>query len=160
MSVIFDALKKVEDIGSNNKDKNNVGQTSIIEKATNKTLKSQKAVRVNKKIFIYIAVILGLSLFFFNSIKKTVKEIVFDGKNKDFVSKDYTFAPEPEKKYAKGKLVLEGIIYDQNFPMAIINGAVLKVGEKIDQFQVLSITKNTVQLINDQTSKQIELIFK
>ena len=64
-----------------------------------------------------------------------------------------------EKKYAPGKLVLEGIIYDKGVPTAIINGKVLKEGDEMSGIKVRKINKNSVCLINLQSNKEETLTF-
>ena len=46
---------------------------------------------------------------------------------------------------AKG-LALNGIVWDENFPLAMINDQVLGVGEKIDNRQIKKITRTEVTL--------------
>jgi len=161
MSVIFNALKKAEDSGSgDNDDKKNLNQSSIIEKAAKKTIKSRRKFNINKKIVIFGILILGLAFLFFNTAKKTIQEAIFNPKSNKQTSKRYVSSQEPAKKYSGGKLMLEGIIFDDSLPVAIINGEVIKAGEKIDEFEVLRITENNVFLIDGKSNEEIELTFK
>lgn len=63
---------------------------------------------------------------------------------------------EPEEN--KKDLSLEGIIYDENgISYAIVNGEVVNVGDKIDDYQVLKIEKNKVIFIKEAQTTEIEL---
>lgn len=65
--------------------------------------------------------------------------------------------PEPAENN-KQELILEGIIYDKNgISYAIINGSVIKTGEKTGDFQVLKIDKNKVIFIKDGQLSEFKL---
>jgi len=56
------------------------------------------------------------------------------------------------------ELNLEGIIYDpQGISYAIVNGAVVKTGDPINDFVVLKIEKNLVAFIKDNQVRVLEL---
>lgn len=55
-------------------------------------------------------------------------------------------------------LSLEGIIYDKNgISYAVVNGAVLKTGDKIGDYRVLRIEERKVAFIRDGQTQEIEL---
>ena len=55
-----------------------------------------------------------------------------------------------------GEYVLEGVIYSSD-PTAVINGKVLKAGEKIDNFVVQEITAQSVQLLKTDDNSSVTL---
>ena len=58
----------------------------------------------------------------------------------------------------KGDLKLEGIIYDENgLSYAIVNGMVAKIGDKIEDNQVLKIQKNKIIFIKDGSIFELRL---
>lgn len=55
-------------------------------------------------------------------------------------------------------LALEGIIYDKSgLSYAIVNGAVVKIGDSIGEYQVLRIEKHRVVFVKDGQPQTIEL---
>jgi hypothetical protein len=59
---------------------------------------------------------------------------------------------------SKKGLLLEGIIYDKNsLSYAIVNGTVVRVGEKVEDYQVLKIEKNKVLFIKKGQITEIQL---
>lgn len=55
-------------------------------------------------------------------------------------------------------LSLEGIIYDKGgLSYAIVNGAVVKIGDSVGEFQVLKIEKNRVTFAKEGQAQTIEL---
>ena len=57
-----------------------------------------------------------------------------------------------------GGLVLEGIIYDKiSLSYAIVNGLVVKVGDFVDNYQVLKIEENKVVFIKEGQPFEVEL---
>jgi len=59
---------------------------------------------------------------------------------------------------AKKGLMLEGIIYDKNsLSYAIVNGTIVRVGEKVEDYQVLKIEKNKVLFIKKGQITEIQL---
>ena len=71
-------------------------------------------------------------------IKKAVEEIKPKGLSKKKVYKGY---------------VLEGIMYDQDDPSAIINGRVIRKNDSIDDLVVADITQDGVDLSDNQTKE-------
>jgi hypothetical protein len=63
-----------------------------------------------------------------------------------------------EKEETAGDLVLEGIIYDERgLSYAIVNTKVVKIGDTVDNYQVLKIEKNRVIFIKDGQPMEVEL---
>ncbi|MBU4346535.1 MAG: general secretion pathway protein GspB [Candidatus Omnitrophica bacterium] len=55
-------------------------------------------------------------------------------------------------------LLLEGIIYDKGgLSYAIVNGAVVKIGDKINEYQLLKIEEDKVAFIKDGQTLELEL---
>ncbi len=62
------------------------------------------------------------------------------------------FVPEETSVEIKAKLILNGIMWDEKKPLAIIDNEVLGIGGKIDEYTVKDIKKDSVTLndgIND-----------
>ena len=63
-----------------------------------------------------------------------------------------------EQEEGAGGLLLEGIIYDDySISFAIVNGEVVRVGDKIGDHQVLKIEKNKVLFIKEGEITEMEL---
>ena len=63
---------------------------------------------------------------------------------------------DTEKK--SSDLSLEGIIFDKNgISFALVNGAVVRIGDTIDTYQVLKIEKNKVIFIRDGQLRELDL---
>ena len=56
-----------------------------------------------------------------------------------------------------GQYILEGIVYDQKAPFAVINGQQVRPSDKIDLFLVESISEDKVKLINTEDETVLEL---
>lgn len=57
------------------------------------------------------------------------------------------------------KYILEGIIYEQKNPLAVINGKLLAPGDRIGSAKVVSITEKIVELIDSEENKGYKLTF-
>lgn len=63
-----------------------------------------------------------------------------------------------EREETTGDLFLEGIIYDEHgVSYAIVNSKVVKIGDLVDDYQVLKIEKEKVIFIKDDEPVEIEL---
>lgn len=63
-----------------------------------------------------------------------------------------------EAEEQNSSLALEGIIYDPSgYSYAIVNGTVVKIGDKIADYEVLKIEKNKVVLIKEGQVYGVEL---
>jgi hypothetical protein len=63
--------------------------------------------------------------------------------------------PAPRKVF--NTYVLEGIIYDDKGPIAVINGQVLHMGEKIDTLELKKVEAKSVELIDAQDNSTVSL---
>ena len=90
------------------------------------------------------------------------EEFVYDAKNKrdpfiPLVTSDGRLLKLEQEEGTQG-LLLEGIIYDdKGISCAIVNGEVVRVGDKAGGFQVLKIQKDKVVFIKDGQPTEIEL---
>jgi hypothetical protein len=139
MSIIYQALKKVEDKGKirlSNKDR-------------------------KKKLFIFLLPTISFSLFIvLGSLYFKKKNISLQISSKGELNLDRKKStPLPSKKYPPNNYILEGIIYDEKTPLAIINGKVLGKQERIDDLELISITPNSVELLNLNDKTKITLTF-
>jgi hypothetical protein len=68
-------------------------------------------------------------------------------------------SPPPPEEGGSADYMLEGIIYDSESPLAIINGKIFKKQDKIDDWQVIDITPTAVELRNlkDNTTFSLKL---
>ena len=63
-----------------------------------------------------------------------------------------------KSRSVSGGLELEGIIYDKiSMSFAIVNGAVVKIGDIVDGYQVLKIEEKKVVFIKDGQPFEVEL---
>ena len=63
-----------------------------------------------------------------------------------------------EQQEGSAGLLVEGIIYDKNgLSYAIVNGEVVKIGDKINDYQVLKIEENKVIFIKEGETQEVEL---
>lgn len=65
--------------------------------------------------------------------------------------------PSPQVVATYPLYTLEGIVYDEAAPFAIINGKMLKKADKIDDFEVIDITAKTVELLNLKDNTKLTL---
>jgi hypothetical protein len=110
-------------------------------------------------------IIIGTIILFSISIGYAQKEknaFVYDSKGKrdPFLSlvspEGYLVNVEPFAEVSE--INVEGIIYDpKGSSFAIINSEIVKVGEKIGDFEVLDIKKNKVILLKDAEKFEIDL---
>jgi hypothetical protein len=59
--------------------------------------------------------------------------------------------------YGTGGLILTGIMWDKDNPLAIINDNVVKIGDKLNEFTVSEINEKNVVLEKDGNECRIEL---
>ena len=132
MSIIYDALKKMEDKGIS------LGQESqVIQPAP----ESPAPVPEKKKTLLLAVILLVTFGAFLFTYRKTFKKAVFSKKrmSANAAKKSGIFGfgnAVSSSKSTKPKVysghVLEGVIYDIEDPSAIINGRVLRKSDKID----------------------------
>jgi len=89
-------------------------------------------------------------------------EFIYDSKGKrdpfiPLITPDGRFL-KLEKEEGTLGLLIEGIIYDKSgLSYAIVNGEVVKIGDKINNYSVLKIEKNRVIFIKDGQPIEVEL---
>jgi Na+-transporting methylmalonyl-CoA/oxaloacetate decarboxylase gamma subunit len=174
MSIIYDALKKVEDA----KGSNNSGGVSVQPEPAAAPNKNQaKGDKSNIYVFLVILILLVsfLGTVYVNQIKvpKTSGSAWHKPKPKktNIINQiSNVVFPQPEQKTKKAAVSpqgasgsaaynLEGIIFDNAQPVAIIDGTMLKKGDIIGDFQVSEITATSVELLNtkDNTKRTLSL---
>jgi len=90
------------------------------------------------------------------------EQFIYDAKNKrdpfiPLVTPDGRLLKLDSEEGATG-LLLEGIIYDKyGLSYAIVNGEVIKVGDKLGDYQVFKIEKNKVIFLKEGQPLEIEL---
>jgi len=90
-------------------------------------------------------------------------EFIYNAKNKrnpfiPLITPDGRLLKLEQDENAMNSLSLEGIIYDKNgLSYAVVNGEVIKVGDGINNYQVLRIEKNRVIFIKDGQPLEVEL---
>lgn len=62
-----------------------------------------------------------------------------------------------EKTYAPGYYILEGIIYEDKNSSVIINGMLLKLNERIDNWKVIKVTPTGAELKNIKDNSTLSL---
>ncbi len=63
-----------------------------------------------------------------------------------------------QEKKSGSELELEGIIFDKyGLSYAVVNGAVVKIGDTIDGYQVLKVEEKRVIFIRDGELKEVEI---
>ena len=134
MSIIYDALNKV----------------------VNKHIYNKHSPKSNK-LFIIVGITVLIAVLIFSGVLfKEKVHISRKNRHKRTARRPVKFV---EKKYTSGSFVLEGIIYEKGIPTAIINGKVLKEGDKISGLKVNKIRKDSVQLFDYQDDKEITISF-
>jgi hypothetical protein len=111
----------------------------------------------NKRILFFtlllVAVLSLLSSF-------AQEEFVYDSKGRrnpfiPLVTPDGRLLKLDKEEKAKGELAIEGIIYDKNgMSFAIVNGAVVGVGDYVGDYQVLKIEGSKVIFIKEGQTKE------
>jgi hypothetical protein len=110
------------------------------------------------KILLLVIGILGL----FCHLSFAQEEFTYDAKNKrdpfiPLVTADGRILKLDQEETVSG-LSLEGIIYDKNgLSYAIVNGEIVKIGDKIGGYQVLRIEEKRVIFIKEGQPTQVEL---
>lgn len=168
MSIIFDALKKTE--GQNpdqpeqpkpTTDKNQKAPTPPTGK------KTSKGVDILIKVLAGILLIAALA-FFANSMasqaqKKEVKRKV--NETQSFLRKFFKLnvSRKVTKKGAEGVTInlndfnLQGILFSEEKPIAMINNGAYKIGDKLNQVTIKNIKERSVTLENNGTEAVLQL---
>lgn len=155
MSIIYDALKKAEDKKMADEKKPTPPSP---KKGQNKIIIIVFTVAVIFAVSYKVLPYLKKYIPWPTSFKKEKTKGVSQTKNKSVsqsVSKKETSPtpePLPKKTYPQGSYLLEGIIYGQDTPVAVINGQVLEKDQIFDDIKVIEITPTTVQILNIKTN--------
>jgi len=125
-----------------------------------------KAQILNDKTFVLVFVIWILNLFchldFGICHLYAQEQFVYDAKGKrdpfiPLVTPDGRLLKLEKEETASG-LLLEGIIYDEHgLSYAIVNSEVVRISDKIGDYQVLKIEKNKVIFIKSGQTLEVEL---
>ena len=153
MSIIYDALKKIEK------------KEGVIPQG-----KEPEAGDKRKKGFPWVlilipAIVISASLFILHARKravvkaKDIAEVVLPVAPIPIAQEDYSNTTSGNE-FSPGDYVLEGIIYSREDPVAIINGKIFKVKEKVDDLEVANITPDNVELVNPADNSTISLSLK
>jgi hypothetical protein len=113
----------------------------------------------NKGLVLAAIIVLGWSVFSFAD-----GEFIYDAQGKrdpfiPIITPDGRFQKlEPEEVKVDSALSLEGIIYDKyGISYAIVNGLVVKVGDTVDDYQVLNIEEAKVIFIKEGQITEMDL---
>ncbi|RKY29845.1 MAG: hypothetical protein DRP68_06800 [Candidatus Omnitrophota bacterium] len=138
MSTIYDALKKIE-----------------------KKPFQSSPVKFKKKLVIFLSglgVVCLVSLVVYLKINRS--KLTKDSAKKTTNSKTVISREISQKrKKQKKTYILEGIIYDEKAPLAMINGRMVKEKDKIDNLEVIEISPNSVKLLNLEDKTVLTLSF-
>ena len=151
MSIIYEALKKVEE-------RKDISHPPVAPKVANPEAKKKKQPIPKKKnttLILIFAFFLFLAIFFIdNNLRFRLMSSGPIGESTELskANKTATVPSVTAEKVYNG-YVLEGIMYDEEEPSAIVNGRVIKRNDKIDNFVVTDITQNSVELTDSQTNE-------
>ena len=157
MSIIYEALKKVEQ-DNRGPDKGKIFTPLNVSGKKIKKIKENNY--LGRKFFLslgIIATILTLSLVGISSLENKVKNPALQVKKPAEVSSAQQFEELiPPSKIAEGYF-LEGIVFDDKDPFAIINGRVVAESDTIDNYSVVNIGQDKVELSNLEDNSQLVL---
>lgn len=164
MSIIYDALKKMEAQRKAGKDK----QAPPKDPPDEQDSPAQQAAFLTKfkknRTLKLSGIFIVLLIAFFFTYKDLIvslssptgrRRALLKGK-KILGFQEGPAQIKPKLKVYEGYL-LEGVIYDEQNPSAIINGKVLRKTDKIDDYTVVEISQDSVQLINRNDNKILTL---
>ena len=156
MSIIYEALKKVE----SQKDSPFPERTPV--NINLPIQKKEKKTAPDKKIFtLFLTLLLtaiGAFLLYSNLTKqKEEKKINPAGAYNAQEIKKQAFGGIILKEKPAHGYVLEGIIYDGDASLAIINGKVVKKTDMLGSFRIDKISKDKVEMINTEDNSKVTL---
>jgi len=180
MSIIYEALKKVESSPANS-----VSQLKLKSNTENAPVKPSKKINLTVYALVGLCVIstvfIALSAYFFNrdSQSEAVKsylskkeiekntntqELLTSAIKEDNPVPDKAQSLNPSAKALPkepGTVIysLQGIVYDENSPFAVINGKTVRKSDAIDDYVVIDIAPTIVTLKNSKTDKELSLSF-
>jgi hypothetical protein len=154
MSIIYDALRKVDKKNKNNNKRN--------KKSRNKPVKSRRLLAIILSSIFCILLFTSLIFYFKASNYRSPKFLAKSSvtKSTDKNNQQLQRKPLPPKQYKKGQYLLEGIINDQKVPLAVINGEVLSVGDKIGAIKILEINDKSVKIFDSRKQAESYLNFE
>jgi len=142
MSIIHDALKKAE---------NNTPPAATIP--VKPVIDNHKKINLRPWI-IPVIFILCISFFIhtliFNKNSGTQLSSRKDTRHRSSSAKRSSAAPVVIKNYSQQAPKLEGIIFEEGAPLAIINGKMVKKGDDLGDFTIAEITPQKAVLINNK----------
>jgi hypothetical protein len=140
MSIIYQALKKVED-----------------EERLKPSPRDRKRwLALSLLLTISVIFLLAWGISYLNKRKALLSEIKLEGKEELSREESLSYF---EESHMPTSYTLEGIIYDEHNPSAIINGKILKKQDKIGDLKVINITPTTVELLNLKENTKFTLSF-
>ena len=161
MSIIYEALQKIEETNQEKDFQINVPtKEDIPQKGKSRIL--------NFRLFILLGILIVLSLnyFLFMSKKEKVpyQSYKFFSGQQTSLSTESTANPKKlsfvEKFKTKAKAssyVLEGVVFDESSPFAIINGKLLRQSDQIGDFVLTEIREDSARLTSYDKSITLDL---
>ena len=156
MSIIYDALKKSGDNPERER------KSALSPDAPPNPVPTPKKPFDKKKLFIPIVFLLIIGFFGYqmletkNDHKGNKSKHSTASKSSGIKHEAYRPPPPPVAK-SYSSLTLEGIIYDEAKPLAIINGKVVKPGETVDDAVVENITSTKVILRKNGNTQELSM---
>ncbi|MBP7087743.1 MAG: hypothetical protein KBB01_00445 [Candidatus Omnitrophica bacterium] len=153
MSIIYEALRKVESRKDLSGLKDSAKRPPLaIEEEQSKTPQEAKKfflplITVVILIGLFFLSLKGIDLFYSDSQPKA--SVKFKPIEKQQLSK--------KDKISSGSYSLEGIVHDGSNSLAIINGKVFRNYDRIDDYLIMDIDKNEVELVNIHDKTHLDL---
>ena len=172
MSIIYEALRRIEsqkpkaDLESDSRDieenKNNENDNSVATiqgKTVAGYLKKKKNILLFSKrniLVLLAALVLVFAGFFIFSKNIQTPGTLVQGKNT--VSSSVVNSAQVQES---STFILEGIVYDEKMPLAIINARLYKHYDRLGEYMIVDISEREVTLrnINDESLLHIGLPF-
>ncbi len=154
MSSIHEALKKAATDREKTVVQNKMENGTINMGETENNVKNIENMKV---LFLLIAVIVVFSV---GIVRVALANKWISFSKKPVIVTRVTKPPIPDEKIIKEPYVLNGVIEDGANSMAIINGKVLKLNDKIDSWQVKNISTREVSLANSLDEQNMVLKIK
>jgi hypothetical protein len=141
MSIVYEALKKVEQ---------QKGQPPSVIQIKRKLLNWQQVVSI------VVMLIVVFSVYFWKKTpvlpaNQEKQAVVTGDKSKPVI--------QQKKSYPRSAYTLEGIIYESDVPLAVVNGKLLKERDIIGEWKVTKINPASVSLVNVNDNTTLILNF-
>jgi len=164
MSIIQEALKRAQYDYAAKKGLPQAHEESGREWTIPTTVKALYAPGMIRKIAIALYVVVLLALITGFGIRALFSRLVaIDGgriPNNTMVSGNNTHAADAKAVKQSPDLVLNGIMYTEENPKAIINGVVVREGDVVSSATVVSISERNVLLKYNNDDNQVEVALK